>query len=129
MACIPPKGARGHRDPAPLRGLLRVEQMTKGGDAVLRQYELMTIHRPELTEGEYREKVSELSEFLANQGAVNQETDPWGKRRLAYKIDHVSEGYYTVSRFESEPATVDALRRVLSLADEVLRHKVVRPES
>ncbi|MDE0233004.1 MAG: 30S ribosomal protein S6 [bacterium] len=103
--------------------------MTKGGDAVLRQYELMTIHRPELTEGQYREKVSELSEFLAGQGAVNQETDPWGKRRLAYKIDHVSEGYYTVNRFESEPATVDALRRVLSLADEVLRHKVVRPES
>ncbi len=95
----------------------------------MRQYELMTIHRPELTEGEYQQKVSELSEFLANQGAVNHETDSWGKRRLAYKIDHVSEGYYTVSRFESAPAAVDALRRVLSLADDVLRHKVVRPES
>ncbi len=103
--------------------------MTKGGNAILRQYELMTIYRPELSEDEYRMKVSELSEFLANQGAVNQKTDPWGKRRLAYKIDHVSEGYYTVNRFESEPTTVDALRRVLSLADEVLRHKVVRPEN
>ena len=103
--------------------------MTKGGNAILRQYELMTIYRPELTEGEYREKVSELEEFLVGQGAVNQATDPWGKRRLAYKIDHVSEGYYTVSRFESEPAIVEALRRVLSLADDVLRHKVVRPEN
>ncbi len=94
----------------------------------MRQYELMTIHRPEMSEAQYRDKVSELEEFLTNQGAVNQAIDPWGKRRLAYKIEHVSEGYYTVIRFESEPLTVDSLRRVLSLADDVLRHKVIRPE-
>ena len=94
----------------------------------MRQYELMTIHRPELSEADYRSKVSELEEFLANQGAVDQETDPWGKRRLAYEIDHTSEGYYTVSKFVSEPPVVDALRRVLTLADDVLRHKVIRLE-
>lgn len=94
----------------------------------MRQYELMTIHRPEMSEAQYRDKVLELKEFLTNQGAVNQTVDPWGKRRFAYKIDHVSEGYYTVNRFESEPSTVDSLRRVLSLADDVLRHKVIRPE-
>ncbi len=95
----------------------------------MRQYELMTIHRPEMSEAEYRDKVSELSAFMANQGASNQETDPWGKRKFAYPIDHVSEGYYTINRFESEPATVDSLRRVLSLADDVLRHKIIRPET
>lgn len=94
----------------------------------MRQYELMTIHRPEMSEAQYRDKVLELKEFLTNQGAVGQVIDPWGKRRLAYKIDHVSEGYYTVNRFESEPSTVDSLRRVLSLADDVLRHKVIRLE-
>ena len=94
----------------------------------MRQYELMTIHRPEMSEAQYQEKVSELREFLSNQGAVNQDVDPWGKRRFAYKIDHTSEGYYTVNRFESESSTVDSLRRVLSLADDVLRHKVIRPE-
>lgn len=94
----------------------------------MRLYELMTIHRPEMSEAEYQIKVSELEEFLTGQGAVNQQTDQWGKRRFAYKINHLSEGYYTVIRFESEPSTVDSLRRVLSLADDVLRHKVVRPE-
>lgn len=88
----------------------------------------MTIHRPEMSEADYQGKVAELQEFLAHQGAVNQEVDAWGKRRFAYKIDHMSEGYYTVSRFESEPATVDSVRRVLSLADDVVRHKVIRPE-
>lgn len=95
----------------------------------MRPYELMTIHRPEMSETEYQQKVLELKNFLAGQGAVNQETDPWGKRRFSYKIDHVSEGYYTVNRFESEPSTVDSLRRVLTLADDVLRHKVIRPEN
>lgn len=96
------------------------------GTPVLRQYELMTIHRPELNEGEYRQKVLELTEFLTNQGAIHQGIDPWGRRKLAYKINHVSEGYYTVNHFWSEPATVDALRRVLALTDDVLRHKIVR---
>ena len=95
----------------------------------MRQYELMTIHRPEMSEADYQGKVVELRAFLASQGAVNVEVDPWGKRRFAYQIDHVSEGYYTVNRFESEPSTVDSLRRVLTLADDVLRHKVVRPET
>lgn len=95
----------------------------------MRQYELMTIHRPEMSEAEYRGKVIELKEFIASQGAFNQEVDPWGKRRFAYEIDHVSEGYYTVNRFDSEPSTVDRLRRVLSLADDVLRHKVIRTET
>lgn len=94
----------------------------------MRQYELMTIHRPELSEAEYRTKVLELKEFLTGQGAVNQAVDPWGKRRFAYNIDHVSEGYYTVNRFESEPSTVDSVRRTLTLSDDVLRHKVIRPE-
>jgi len=94
----------------------------------LRLYELMTIHRPEMSEAEYQGKVAELQQFLAHQGAVKQESDSWGKRRFAYKIDHLSEGYYTVSRFESESSTVDSVQRVLALADDVLRHKVIRPE-
>ncbi len=93
----------------------------------MRLYELMTIHRPEMSEAEYQGKVAELQEFLAHQGAVNQKHDSWGKRRFAYKIDHISEGYYTVSRFESNPSTVDSVRRVLTLADDVLRHKITRP--
>lgn len=94
----------------------------------MRLYELMTIHRPEMSESEYQAKVAELQAFLTGQGAVDQEADPWGKRRFAYKIDHLSEGYYTVVRFQSESSTVDSLRRVLSLADDVLRHKVIRPD-
>ncbi len=92
----------------------------------MRDYEVMTIHRPDLAEDEVESKVTEVETHLASNGASVTKRDLWGKRRFAYEIDHLSEGYYTVVSFQSEPDTVDSLDRMLSLADEVLRHKIVR---
>jgi small subunit ribosomal protein S6 len=94
----------------------------------MRTYELMTIHRPEMAEDDVRTEIARLSEFLGERGATVGETDFWGKRRFAYEIDHMNEGYYTVVTFEAEPDTIAEIDRVLSLADTVVRHKVVRPE-
>ncbi len=55
--------------------------------------------------------------------------DHWGKRRFAYEIRHMNEGYYSVVTLEATPETVDELSRVLGLADSVIRHKVVRPQA
>ena len=49
----------------------------------------------------------------------------WGRRRLAYEIDHRNEGYYVVVTFSAEPAAQSELERTLNLADEVLRYKVI----
>lgn len=92
----------------------------------MRDYEIMTIHRPDLAENDFEAKVKELESFLSDNGATVTKSDLWGKRRFAYEIDHLSEGYYTVLSFQSQPDTVDTLDRVLSLADEVVRHKIVR---
>ena len=54
----------------------------------------------------------------------------WGKRRLAYEIKKRAEGYYVVIQARSEPPAMAELHRTLSLADEVIRHKVLRiPEA
>lgn len=90
----------------------------------MRSYELMTIHRPELADADYRVLVRETEEFLRNRGSKILETDLWGKRRLAYEVKHLTEGYYSVLTFESEPDVVDDLDRVLGLADLVIRHKI-----
>ncbi len=92
----------------------------------MRQYEVMTIHRPDLAEDDVAAHVSRIEEFLAGNGAEVVGTDPWGKRRFAYEIDHLSEGYYTVVAFNGGTETVAGLDRMLSLADEVVRHKIVR---
>ena len=92
----------------------------------MRDYELMTIHRPDLAEDDVEKKIGELEEFLSKSEAEVTKRDLWGKRRFAYEIDHLSEGYYTVVSFKAESNAIDGVDRMLSLADEVVRHKIVR---
>jgi len=93
----------------------------------MRVYELMTIHRPELVEEDAKAAVAEIASFLGEKGADVKTTDLWGKRRFAYEIDHMNEGFYSVLTFSAEADVVDELDRMLSLSDQVIRHKVVRP--
>lgn len=92
----------------------------------MRVYEVMTIHRPELAETDVQAKVKEVETFLTSRGAEIQATDLWGKRRFAYEIDHINEGFYSVVKFAAGTEAVNDLDRVLSLADDVVRHKIVR---
>ena len=72
------------------------------------------------------DKIADLESHLSGSGATVDGRDMWGKRRFAYEIEHLSEGYYSVVTFQAEAAAVDSLDRMLSLADEVVRHKIVR---
>lgn len=92
----------------------------------MRSYELMIIHRPEIAETDVRTLVGEVEAAIAESGAVTG-TDFWGKRRFAYQIDHVHEGFYSVVQFDSGTEMVERLDRALSLHDAVIRHKITRP--
>ena len=94
----------------------------------MRKYEVMTIHRPEIVDTDMRSKVTEIEELLKARGAEITDTDLWGKRRFAYEIDHIREGYYSVVQFtlDGSMETLDDLDRALALSDAVVRHKVVR---
>ena len=65
-------------------------------------------------------------EVIRSTGGTPGAIDRWGKRTLAYEVNHKREGYYVVVEFTAEPATVAALDRMMGLADEIIRHKVVR---
>ena len=92
----------------------------------MRSYELMMIHRPELTETDVRTLVGEVEGVIASAGSVT-DTDFWGKRRFAYEIDHLHEGFYSVVQFQSGTQMVETLDRALGLHDAVIRHKITRP--
>lgn len=98
--------------------------MSTGGD-ILRSYELMMIHRPELTETDVRTLVGEVEGVIASSGSVKG-TDFWGKRRFAYEIDHIHEGFYSVVEFDAGTEMVETLDRALGLHDAVVRHKITR---
>jgi small subunit ribosomal protein S6 len=86
----------------------------------------MVIFDADLEEAEIRAAVERSTQLIESRGAELGHVDYWGKRRFAYRLKHRWEGYYVVFQARAEPAAMDELSRVLSLADEVLRHKVLR---
>lgn len=96
----------------------------------MRPYEVMVILDADLEEDEVRASVERATQLIQSKGAELGYVDFWGKRRFAYRLKHRWEGYYVVFQAKAEPAAMDELNRTLSLADEVLRHKVLRiPEA
>src|SRR5437016_1237863 len=79
-----------------------------------------------LEEDAIRAAVDRSTDLLRARGAEPVRVDRWGKRRLAYELDHRTEGYYVLLHTQAEPMAVAELERALHLADEVIRHKVVR---
>lgn len=96
----------------------------------MRPYEVMVILDASLEEDAHRGIVERSTTLLDSKGAEPSRVEIWGKRRLAYELNHRTEGYYFLLRTSAEPAAMAELERMLSLADEVIRHKVIRlPES
>lgn len=92
----------------------------------VRPYEVMVIFDASLEEDAVRSQVERYKEQLTAAGATSLKLDFWGRRRLAFPVRHQNEGYYVVLDATSEPAAISELDRQLKLADEVLRHKVMR---
>ena len=85
----------------------------------------MYILDPALDDARWDEDIEGVKNVISSKGGEVKEVQKWGRRRLAYEIARQNEGYYVVLPFSSEPDAVLELDRVLSLADEVLRFKVV----
>jgi small subunit ribosomal protein S6 len=95
---------------------------------IVRQYELVFIIRPDLEEEAVEAVIEKVKALAENNGAEVTKLDKWGKRRLAYEIKHVREGYYVVMNFKGEAAVAAELDRVLKITDEILRHIIVRDD-
>jgi small subunit ribosomal protein S6 len=70
--------------------------------------------------------VDRTVETIRSTGGNPGTVDRWGRRPFAYEVNHKREGYYVLIEFTADPPTVSELDRMLALADEVVRHKVIR---
>lgn len=77
-----------------------------------------------LDDGAIEASVKKATDSLPSSSGARVER--WGKRRLAYEIDHRTDGNYVLVKANAEPSTMAELHRSLSLSDEVIRHKVIR---
>ncbi|MGH2573416.1 MAG: 30S ribosomal protein S6 [Actinomycetota bacterium] len=91
----------------------------------LRTYEILLILPPDADDAVVGIVTDRITRVLGERGGEVVKADRWGKRRLAYEIGRQSEGSYLIVECRADPAAMKELDRVLVLADEVLRFKVV----
>ena len=94
----------------------------------MRHYEVMVILDPDLEEKTIAPSLEAFLNVVKADGGQVNKVDVWGRRRLAYAINHKAEGIYAVLDITSTPEAVAELDRQLNLNEAVMRTKVMRPE-
>ncbi len=89
-------------------------------------YEILLLLDPELSDERQEEIVSRVRDLVEHGGGTWLTHEPWGRRKLAYEIDHKHDGAYHLVTFDAAPETLEEISRVLKIADEVMRFLAVR---
>lgn len=92
----------------------------------MRPYEVMVIFDAGTEAPAIQAVLDRVLETVRTTGGTPGTVDRWGRRPFAYEVQHKREGYYVLVELAGTPQTVADLDRLLTLADEVLRHKVIR---
>jgi small subunit ribosomal protein S6 len=89
-------------------------------------YEILLMLDPELPEERQTEIVTRTRELVEKGGGTWDAHDTWGRRKLAYEIDHKPDGAYHLLTFSAEPEALAEVSRILRITDGVMRHMAVR---
>ena len=91
-----------------------------------RQYELIYIVTPESSEEMVTDLQTQVADVVSRFDAKIEKTENWGKRKLAYKNGQYSEANYHLANLQMETTGTVALDNNLRLADDVIRHLLIR---
>jgi len=91
----------------------------------MRRYELMLLLRPDLEDDKLQSAVEKVTRAIVNAGGSLSKVSPWGKRRLAYEIQHFRDASYFLIHFDIDPSEVRGIERGLLISEEILRHLVI----
>lgn len=92
----------------------------------MRVYEELFIVRPDAPEEEIDQLIEQLTNYIAGQGGNVDKSEKWGVRKLAYRVQKRTEGFYVLLQFVAKPETVMELERRLRVSDLVLKFLTVR---
>jgi small subunit ribosomal protein S6 len=91
-------------------------------------YETLYILKPDLEEEKKDALIAKFSEIITSNGGTITKTDEWGKRKLAYPIDYINDGYYVLTYFSANAELPAELERNFKISDDVIRYIVVNLE-
>lgn len=92
----------------------------------MKAYELLFFVNPSITDEARLGVMKRIDTAIAEFNGTVDNVDSWGKRKLAFEIDHITEGDYTLIDFHADPDSIAELDRVLRISDDVMRHMIVR---
>lgn len=94
----------------------------------MRKYEVMVIIDPDVDDRQVQPTIDQHLTVITNDGGTVDNIDVWGRRRLAYEIDKKTDGIYAVIDLICESASVKELERLMTINEQIMRTKVMRPE-
>ena len=87
------------------------------------KYEVMYIINPNFTEEQTAAVVEKFKALVEANGTL-EEMEEMGKRKLAYEINYISEGYYVLMKFSSNPDFPAELDRILGITEGIMRRLI-----
>ncbi len=92
----------------------------------MRDYETVFIIHPDVDDAGIEKRIEAVTDVIKKGDGEVEGVYKWGRRKLAYQIRKVGEGFYTLIRFRSDPPVLKEIDRVLKLDEMILRHMTVR---
>lgn len=105
------------------------EAKSPKGGVNMNKYELAVIFNPTLDEESLKNEFESVKSLLERFNASIDKVDDWGKRRLAYEINKVNEGYYYFINFNADSNVPSEIESRMRIKENVLRYLVVRQEA
>ena len=93
---------------------------------MVRAYEAIYILDPTMDDDSSKALVGKIEDLMTKQGVAIDSTEPWGKRRLAYRLKGHWEGNYVLSHLKAAPEAISEMERRLRVTDGILRFLTVR---
>jgi small subunit ribosomal protein S6 len=90
-----------------------------------RKYECVFIVRPNLDDESVDRAVAGVEDYIKGLGGTIISTDKKGRRRLAYEVNKMRDGFYVMTRFEAKPEQLAQVKRMMMLSEDIIRSLVV----
>lgn len=94
----------------------------------MRNYEIMYIIAPNLDETATKEIIERFNGVLTTNGAEITNSKEMGKRRLAYEINDLREGFYVLLQVQSNPEAIAEFNRLTKINENIIRVLIVKEE-
>ena len=92
----------------------------------MNKYELAVVLSSAITDEERASALERVQEFITRDGGTITNVDDWGKKKLAYEIQKMTEGFYYFIHFDAEATVPNEIEQRVRIMDNVLRYLCVR---